>query len=144
MNDTIRIFGVRQIGFFVEKLKISNDGFTYKNRRYGWAAVVTVKRSDDIINVLSRYPSSTILLEDGKIIRLPVILEEKNKLNSESSYRNCLDIIESKIHNNNRKFEKYLCPCSYIMFYRFAIIVGLIQISLLICLDLLPGMPGRK
>lgn len=135
MKKMTRTFGVRQIGIFFEKLRLEDHCFYYKGKEYKWSDVVAIKRSDDLINMLSRFPSSTILLNDGNIIRLPIILSESGKttvtgiISGESgeSYKECLAIFTKKSKDTREKYNKYLRPYSYIMFYRLGMIVPGIQ-----------------
>jgi len=100
MNETKRIFGIRQVGFFVATLIIENDGFVYKGNKYRWKDLVTIKRSDTFADNLGRFPSTIILLSDGNIIRLPITLEEK-KIKEKSNFFDWYD-----------KSEAYKCVVS--------------------------------
>ena len=139
MNNVTRTFGVRQIGIFFEKLRLEEHSFIFKGKEYKWSDVVAIKRSDDLFNTLSRFPSSVILLNDGKIIRLPIILAEAGRTTlsgvisgeSGNSYKECLDIFTKKCKHTKEKYNKYLRPSSYIMFYRLGIIVSSIQCLIL-------------
>lgn len=134
MNETKRIFGIRHVGFFVATLIIENDGFIYKDHKYGWKDIITIKRSDTFADNLGRFPSTTVLLSDGKIIRLPITLEEKNikeKSNffdwydKSEAYKCVVSLFENKINQNKSKYADYLYSSNQIMFYRMSIIVGL-------------------
>lgn len=90
--------------------------------------------------MLSRFPSSTLLLNDGNILRLPITLEESGKRTtsgvifgeSGDSYKECLAIFEKECMNTKDKYNKLLRPSSYIMFYRFGIAISGIQCFILI------------
>lgn len=139
MKNMTRTFGVRQVGIFFEKLRLEDNSFHFKGKEYKWSDVVAIKRSDDLFNILSRFPSSVILLNDGKIIRLPIILAEAGKttaggiLSGESggSYKECMAIFTKKCKNTQDKYNKYLRPNSYIMFYRLGMIVPGLQCLIL-------------
>lgn len=134
MNESKRIFGIRQVGFFVPTLTIEKDGFVYKDNRYGWDNIVTIKRSDTFADNLGRFPSTTILLSDGNIIRLPITLEEKHTKEKSSffgwydkseAYQYVVSLFENKIKFSKSKYTDYLYSSNQIMFYRMSIIVGL-------------------
>ena len=73
-----REFGVRQIGVFAPWFIIDDNHFCYKGKKYNWSDIISLKRSDDIGAKLLRFPSTTILLNDGRIIIITAILEEKS------------------------------------------------------------------
>jgi len=134
MKETKRIFGVRQIVFFITTLIIENDGFVYKGNKYRWKDIVTIKRSDTFADNLGRFPSTIILLSDGKIIRLPITLEEKqikeknnffDWYDKSGAYKYVVSLFEDKINFSKSKYTDYLYSSNQIMFYRMAIIVGL-------------------
>lgn len=134
MNEAKRIFGIRHVGFFVATLIMENDGFVYKGHKYGWNDIITMKRSDTFADNLGRFPSTTVLLSDGNIIRLPITLEEKNikeKSNffdwcdKSEAYKYVVSLFENKIYQSKSKYADYLYSSNQIMFYRMGIIVGL-------------------
>lgn len=134
MKTMKRIFGVRQVGFFTTRIIIDEGGFIYKGRPYAWKDIIAIKRSDDFFDSFMRHPSTSVLLNDGVIMRFPITLEEKcikNKSNffewssKSDSYKCLINLLEDKAHKNKISFMNYIYSSNQIMAYRMSIIVGL-------------------
>jgi len=121
-------------------MTVENNGFVYKGKPYGWNDVIAIKRSDDMTDNFGRFPSTTILLSDGCIIRLPTTLEEKNTKNKSNffecygkteAYKYLISLFEDKHKHNKIGYLKYLYSSNQIAASRMLIIVGL-------CFNILP------
>lgn len=73
-----KIFGIKHVGIFFPLIVLEDNCFHYKNKQYSWDSILAIKRGDDIFSSFIRYPSTTILLSDGVILRIPAILVEQN------------------------------------------------------------------
>ncbi|OPX99468.1 MAG: hypothetical protein A4E62_00133 [Syntrophorhabdus sp. PtaU1.Bin002] len=132
---TRRVFGVKHCGVFFHTLLIIEDNtFFHKDKQHKWTDIVAVKRDDGIFSAFMRYPSTTILLNDGSIIRIPAILEERKGGKrgiqfsvfdyTNKAYDELIHIIETKTLSHSltgRNLSELLCSINYIMFYRFLI-----------------------
>ena len=129
MNKT---FGVRQLGIFIPTVILEEDCFYYKNKRYSWGDILAIKRGDDAFSQFLRYPSATILLSDGVILRIPTTLKDKyaddtynfTLFHSDSAYQYVVGVLETNSDITDNDWLNYLFSCNYIMLYR-----GLICIS---------------
>lgn len=132
--NTKKVFGNRQLGVFFTSIILEEDGFSHKNKRYIWENILAIKRSDDAFSNFLRYPSTTILLNDGVIIRIPTTLEDKEKndtfkfvpFGGDAVYKYLIDTFESKATYCNDKWIKYLHSYNYIMTYRWFITIGIL------------------
>lgn len=146
MNEK-RIFGTRQLGFFATTVIFEDDGFYHKNKRYNWEDILTIKREDDFFSKFLRYPSTTVLLNDGVILRIPTALQEKYinenfkfiPFGNAAAYKYLIDTFESKATNCSSKWIKYLQSSNYIMVYRW-----LIAASILFAISILSAVFGLK
>jgi hypothetical protein len=121
----VREFGVRQVGLFVQMFAIDEHCIYIKNKKYFWNDVISIKRNDDIFASFLRYPSTTIVLKDARIIIIPETLEERscNKFgfgqDGNYEYNEFIEILENNVNHNNKEFHKYLCSDNYVMGYRW-------------------------
>ena len=81
-----RIFGVRQVGFFIARITIVEGGFIYNGKQYGWNDIIAIKGADGLFDDFMRQPSTSVLLNDGVIMRFPITLEEKNIANKSNFF----------------------------------------------------------
>ena len=128
-----RIFGVKHAGIYFKTIITIEDNYLYhKGKRYTREDIIAIKRGDDLLASFMRYPSSTVLLRDGVILRIPVTLQEKNVHDSirfapfgreTKSYDELIDILE-KNSSANEALAHGLYSYNYIMVYRWLIIMG--------------------
>lgn len=132
-----RTFGIRHIGIFSPLIVMEEDGFIYKNKKYKWEDILLIKRDDSIVSALARYPSIALLICDGTIIRVPSIIEEKDRHEGfkfqafkfrNKAYNELISIIETNIIQKRLELEKYVLNYNYIMLYRHLIAIGLIML----------------
>lgn len=142
-----RIFGIRQVGVFSTILTLDDDCFYHKNKRYIWENILAIKREDDFFSKFLRYPSTTVLLSDGVILRIPTALQEKDinenfkfiPFGNDAVYKYLIDTFESKATYCSSKWIKYLHSSNYIMTYRW-----LIGVSILFAISILFAVFGLR
>ena len=130
-----RIYGIKHVGIFTPLIILEDECFYFKNKQYAWDSILAIKRSDDIFSRFIRYPSTTILLGDGVILRIPAILQEIDKekkynsillSNKNSAYEEVIDAFKKHSVSINKDLCKYLFSYNYIMVYRLIIIISLV------------------
>lgn len=136
-----KIYGVRHIGIYCPIIQVSDDGFIHENKQYKWEDIIVLKREDDVVTAfLTRTPSTTILLKDSSIIRIPTTVEEKGKAEwskfrlfayKNEAYDELTNLLEAKFNRVSSPLEKNVITRSYIYLYNFLIVVGLVLLSFL-------------
>jgi hypothetical protein len=140
-NNMKAELGVRQVGFFISMFIVEDNGFYYKNKRYDWSDVIAIKRNDDLLAKMLRFPSTTILLRDGVVIIIPATLKErKSKTKNGSSHRHSKmeynefkNLLQNKsLHRSNGRFSTHLFSANYVMLYRWLIAMSIIFASFIL------------
>ena len=134
-----KLYGVRHAGIFSPLLQIIDGGFIYKRKNYKWEDIVALK-CDHELPMLARYPSTTILLSDATMLRIPAIIEEKGKYeglkfhplcSKNKAYEELISLIKSNKGRIKSPFDDKLISYNYIMLYRFLIFIGFFTLPII-------------
>lgn len=123
-----RVIGTKHIGKFFTIIVLEDTCFYYNKKCYFWNNILSVKRDDSVMSNFFRYPSATILLNDGVIFRILYLIYEKNKSCSkcEILYEEILNIFQKSASYSGNQFTQYLLSTNYIMVYRWLIFIGIL------------------